>query len=835
MRLALVVLSLVGLAAAAPMLGAPRPTAAAASFEKAVRPFVARHCARCHGSTVKSGGLDLQALRAATSITSHRSRWERVLQKLVAGQMPPPGAPRPPAAEVKAVTGWLSAQFARADGAAPPNPGRVTARRLNRGEYNNSVRDLLAVDLRPADDFPQDDSGYGFDNIGDVLSLSPVLMEKYLAAAERLARAALFGPEPVKPTLTQLRVPGRRIEPAAKALRDYDETGLTLPNALHALHRFPVEGEYAVRVILGGQRPAASEPLRIALWSDGEKVAERAYDPEGVASFEIDWQELGGQATDFRARFAGGEQWLAVSFPRMFEGLPASYEGPNPSQRPPPRPPDFTRGLPPPPPDATPEQLAEYQRRLEARRQRMLQRMQERPPANGARVNYLEITGPYDQPKGPSEPSLRKIYTCGHLRGGHGKGCAGRIVADFARRAFRRPLLPAETEQYLRLVDTARRQGDSLEEGICLAIQAILVSPHFLFRIERDRSLTPGAAHPVSQHELAARLSYFLWSSTPDDELLTLADRGALRKPEVLAAQVNRLLKDPRSRALVENFGGQWLEVRKLESVKPDRERFPQWDEYLRLSMRQETERFFEHLAREDRSILEFLDAPYTFLNERLARFYGIPGVSGPEFRKVALPAGERGGVLAQASVLTVSSYATRTSPVLRGRWILENLLNSPPPPPPPDVPNLDEAAIGTSATLRAQLEQHRTNSTCASCHARMDPLGFALENYDAIGAWRAQDGRFPVDASGALPDGRAFNGPDGLKALLKADREAFARCLTEKLLTYSLGRGLEAYDRRAVNAIAAGLPASGYRFSSLVLGIVNCLPFQQRKGERRG
>jgi hypothetical protein len=359
----------------------------------------------------------------------------------------------------------------------------------------------------------------------------------------------------------------------------------------------------------------------------------------------------------------------------------------------------------------------------------------------------------------------------------------------------------------------------------------MLVSPHFLFRIEKNR---PEDVYPISQHELASRLSYFIWSSMPDDELLRAADQGSLRKPAVLAAEVRRMLRDPRSRALAENFGGQWLELRKLESVTPDRQRFPEFEEYLRMSMRQETELFFDSIVRQDRSILDFIDANYTFLNERLAQFYNIPGVKGPEFRQVLLDGDtQRGGILTQASILTVSSYATRTSPVLRGKWILENILNAPPPPPPPGVPNLDETKVGSSASLRQQLEEHRKNATCASCHARMDPLGFGLENFDAIGAWRTHDGKFPIDASGTLPDGRSFQGPQELKAIIKADREAFVECLTEKLLTYALGRGLERYDRPAVKQIAARVAASDYRFSSLVLEIASSLPFQMRRGDQ--
>ena len=772
---------------------------------------------------MKSGELDLKPYTTAAAVLRDRDIWQRVLERLRAGEMPPAGMPRPDEAELKAVVGWIEGEFRRADLSAKPNPGRVTARRLNRAEYNNTVRDLLGVDFRPADDFPQDDSGYGFDNIGDVLSLSPVLMEKYLAAAEKVARTALFGAEPLQPTLVRLPRDWRKFEQSATPLFDYDLTGLSLPNSLHATHRFPVDGEYTFRAFLGGVRPAGSEPLELALWIDGRQVQARRFDPADVASFAQDRQEMWGMAQDFRAKVSAGDHWVAVSILRLYEGLPVSYQGPRPSRLPVPPPPVFKHR-----PDLPPERIEELRKAFEARRAEIV-------PANDAIITHVDLGGPFEQPRGPSAESLKKVYSCGHLDGRHQPACASRIVTNLARRAFRRPVTAQEAERFVNLLTTVQKDGGTFEEGVSLALQAMLVSPHFLFRIERDPE-APGAAdaHPVSQHELASRLSYFLWSSMPDEELLRCADEGTLRRPEVLAGQVRRMLKDQKTRALVENFGGQWLELRKLDSVKPDRERFPEFGEYLRMSMRRETEMFFESIVREDRSILDFIDGKYTFLNERLAQFYKIPEVKGPEFRRVDLTGhAQRSGILTQASILTVSSYANRTSPVLRGKWILENLLAAPPPPPPPDVPNLDEAKIGESASLRKQLEQHRTNPVCFSCHARMDPLGFGLENFNAIGAWRTEDGKFAVDASGSLPDGRSFKGPDELKAILRADRDAFARGLTEKMLTYALGRGLENYDRRTVEEIAVRVAADNYSFSGLVREIVGSQPFQMRGGER--
>jgi hypothetical protein len=400
------------------------------------------------------------------------------------------------------------------------------------------------------------------------------------------------------------------------------------------------------------------------------------------------------------------------------------------------------------------------------------------------------------------------------------------------RRAFRRPVTPAEVNGFVSLARAARQQGESFEDAIGLGLQAVLVSPDFLFRIERDRAVPAGRhAHAISEHELAARLSYFLWASMPDARLRRLADQGRLRAPGVLDAEVRRMLQDAKARALVEEFGGQWLQVRALESVAPDKDRFPDFDDYLRLSMRRETDLFFERIVREDRSILDFLRAQETFVNERLARHYGLQGVSGPAFRRVSLPGPERGGVLTHASVLTVSSYATRTSPVLRGKWILENLLDAPPKDPPPGVVNLDEAKTGEGASVREQLEAHLADPTCAACHRRMDPLGFGLEHYDAIGRWRDEDGGGAIDASGRLPDGRTFEGPAALRAILADEEEAFTKALTSKLLTYALGRGLQPADRQTVRTIARAMPARDYRFSGLVLEIVTSPQFQMRRG----
>lgn len=805
---------------------APGGTASAAPpsrdghFESAVKPFLQTNCYLCHGARLKNADVDLQAFENVAAIVADPEVWEKAIVKMRTRQMPPPPMQPPDEAEAASITDWLESEIDRAERRKPHDPGRVTARRLNRTEYNNTVRDLLGVTLRPADDFPQDDTGYGFDNVADVLSLSPVLMEKYMASAERVARAALFGPGDVKPTMARLQPPGAKIDPSPTPLFEYDVTGLSLPNALHVTHRFPIEGEYLFRVVLSGVRPAGSEPAQIGFWLDGQKVEMQTLDPDGAGSFYDDRQDFSGKTREFHAKVTAGEHWIAATIERLYEGLPVKYAGPNPSKRPPPPPPEFK-----PRPGLTPEKLAEARKRFE-------EKLADVAPANDARVRHFEITGPFEPLKGPSRASLKKLYACGHLIGAHGPSCLRRNVTALARRAYRRPVTPAEVAPLVRLASEARQQGDSFEDALSLAVQAILVSPDFLFRLEKDPRAAD-AIRPVGPHELASRLSYFLWASMPDEELLRAADAGTLRTPAVLAAQVRRMLADEKASALVEAFGGQWLQFRALESIAPDRERYPTFDNHLRLAMRRETELFFDSIVREDRSVLDLIDGPYTFLNERLARHYGIGGVLGQEFRKVYLAsAGHRSGVLTHASVLTVSSYANRTSPVLRGKWILDNLLAAPPPDPPAGTPRLDESKIATGGSLRQQMEAHRTNATCAACHQRMDPLGFGLENYDAIGAWRAEDGQFPIDASGKLPDGRGFSGPAEMKTILKGDRDAFAVAITEKMLTYALGRGLERYDKRTVKTIARRLADREYRFSALVDEIVKSTPFIMRRGD---
>jgi mono/diheme cytochrome c family protein len=622
-RVALPALALLTLAAGrAPAADQPPQPG---SFTKQVAPLLKQYCTGCHGGAKPRGGLALDAFRDDASAAKSREVWDRVLKNVRAGDMPPAKKPRPTAAEVDTLAAWVEATFARVD-CGKIDPGRPTIRRLNRVEYNNTIRDLTGVDFQPAEDFPADDVGNGFDNIGDVLSLPPILLEKYLAAAEKITDTAFKTP----------------------ALR---------------------------------KRIMISEP----------------------------------------------------------------------------------------------------------------------------------------------SPQLSQLE------------CSRKIVENFARRGYRRPVGPEEVDRLVRFVRLAESQGDGFERGIELAVEAVLVSPHFLFRVELDPvapRLSPAVSHPVSDYELATRLSYFLWSTMPDEELFARAKDGTLHKPDVLEAQVRRMLQDPKAQALIENFGDQWLGLRNLRTMTPDPAAFPGFDEPLRSAMLRETELFFGAIVREDRSILDFLDADFTFVNARLAKHYGIPGVQGEQFQRVKPTDGRRGGLLTQASVLTVTSNPTRTSPVKRGKWILENILNAPPPPPPPNVPELKETKL-LSGTLRQRMEQHRANPSCASCHARMDPLGFCLENYDAVGAWRTTDGGLPIDPSGTLPGGQSLRDPAELKAVLKGRAEEFGRCLAEKILTYALGRGLEPADKCTVDQVVAALGKGQYKFSRLVLEIVKSESFQKRRGKR--
>jgi mono/diheme cytochrome c family protein len=777
--------------------------------------FVQKSCIGCHNTKVKSGNVDLKATQTPKTFEEDRETWEKVVEKLKTGQMPPPGSPRPPDATILNIAHWLESEFARQDRMVKPDAGRVNARRLNRADYNNTIRDLLGIDIRPADNFPADTAAYGFDNISDALNLSPELLEKYVDAAERAVRTALFGPERLKPSAVHYSAPVRINDSRSgsalpKDLFHYDLTGLSTLHSAHFIHRFPVDAEYSFRLVLNGHRPNQSEPAHPALFIDGKLIKE----------FEVDATDLEGQIVEVRAPVTAGEHLLSETYLRAYHGLPPSYNGPEPSTRP-------------------PEPLISARGKLTEKDIETLRKYGTRIKTDSIekrvdnRFESIDVGGPFNQVTTASPESLRHIYVCGHAPGKHNDSCARTIVTAFAGRAFRRPVTPREVDQYLGFVTLARQQGDSFEEGIATALQAILVSPNFLYRIERDRPVPAGSpAVPVGSYELASRLSYFLWSSMPDVELLRVAGQGKLREPAVLEAQVKRMLRDPKSSALVENFAGQWLQFKNIDVVRPDLERFPMFDEGLRQAMRRETELLLESTLREDKSIATLLDTDYTFVNERLAEHYGIEGIYGSEFRRISINDPRRRGLLGQASILTVTSYPNRTSPTIRGKWILEQLLGTPPPPPPPNVPSLKDDASVHAVTMRQRMEQHRANPACAVCHRLMDPLGFSLENFDGLGRWRDSTGpgSGTIDSSGVLPDGTKFSGPEGLREVLLDRRDSFVETFTERLLTYALGRGVEEYDQPVIRKIVRDAAADDRRWSAIILGIVKSTPFQMKR-----
>jgi hypothetical protein len=727
--------------------------AADGAFDKTVAPVLAKTCSPCHNGQSAAGGLDITAFTKAGSLTESRDGWEIILRKLKSGQMPPKGVPRP--AQMDSVIQYLDGEFNK----GAPDPGRVTARRLNRAEYTNTIRDLLAVDFRAEKSFPTDDLGSGFDNVGDVLTISPVLMEKYMSAAQRISERALGTVALPKPLETEYAV-------KFKNVRRLD------PSTIEGPVRIDFDGEYEIHFGLQGERPAGSKPVKLAFYMDGKVLQTIMAEtkPSGLVYFDPFSEEK------IRLFLPEGEHVFRAAFLDD----------------------DFVKTL-------TGKDL--------------LDRKKNKFP------DSMTFIGPY--PAKVEKASRKKILICDP---NSGQACVEKIVATLARRAYRRPVTAKEVASLMRFTALAKAEGQTTEQGIQLALQAMLVSPNFLFRIEHDPKTAE--AHPVSDLELASRLSYFLWSSMPDEELLTLAEAGKLRTPGTLDAQVKRMLADERSAAIADNFAGQWLELRNLDVVKPDPQKFPAWGPDLRDAMKTETRLFFDYVLRENRPISDFLDARYTFLNEKLAKFYGIDSVTGPDFRRVELATDQRGGLLGQASVLTVSSYPTRTSVVIRGKYILQNILGDPPPPPPADVPLLDEGSIGTAASLRQQMEKHRASPVCASCHNKMDPLGFGLENYDGIGHWRTMDGKFPVDASGTLPNGKTFGTPAAMRSELMSQLPQFSRCVIEKMLTFALGRGLQSYDGRTIDEIDRKVAAGGYPFQSVIYETVRSLPFQSRRGE---
>jgi hypothetical protein len=748
-----------------------KPTPEEAAFRERVVPLLTKYCADCHGPEKPKAGVDLTRYTDLEAVARDRKTWDRVLDNVGSGLMPPSDHPQPTDEESTFLTEWVEARVTKAECDGTPRPGRVTIRRLNRVEYDNTIRDLVGVDFHPAADFPTDDVGYGFDNIGDVLTLSPILLEKYLDAAEQIAARAILTDRTDRGQLKTWRAGelrragGERFGEEARILASQGEIGVTF--------EVTNEGEYAFRVRAFGQQ-AGDEVVKMALRLDGAELG----------TLDVPAVEGMAETYEVRAPFAPGQHRLAVAFVNDF------YD----------------------------EHAADKEH---SDRNLVIER--------------LEVQGPFRDEPLPLPESHTRIIAREPAENSapSWRDCARESLGRFATRAYRRPVQPSELDGLLGLVEMARQDGASFPEAMQLAVEAVLVSPHFLFRVELDRGdAGAGAALPLGDYELASRLSYALWSSLPDDELFELARQGKLRDPETLAAQARRLIRDPKAEALVENFAVQWLQLRNLDAINPNRRIFPGYDRRLKEDMLTETRRFFAGVMTEDRSILEFLDSDYTYLNARLAKHYGIEGVEGDEFRRVALQGDQRGGLLTQASVLTVTSNPRRTSPVKRGKWVLEQILGTPPPPPPPDVPELNESREAVkSASLRERLEQHRSDPGCATCHSRMDPLGFVFENYDALGAWREKDGSFLIDPSGSLPSGESFAGPKQFKGFLLDKKDQFTRSLTEKLLTYALGRGLDPDDACEVDRIAAEVAKDGYRFSRLVVEIVTSVPFRMREG----
>ena len=752
-------------------------TAAAVDSPRAV---LDRYCVTCHNERTLAGGLALDTADPG-QVGHDPALWEKVLGKLRTGMMPPDRRPRPDASTYTSLVSYFETALDQT-AALASNPGRPAAHRLNRAEYTNAVRDLLGLEIDGRALLPADESGYGFDNIGDVLSLSPGLLERYLLAAAKISRQAVGDPT-LRPTTAIYKTSPL----LAQNTRVSDDLPLGSRGGLAVEHHFPLDGEYLLKVSLRGR---ARAPHQLEIRIDRERVATFA---------------LGDRPTlEVSLPVTAGTRLVGVSFAGFIgQSLPVDAR--------------------PPPPPITSFTYTLY--------------------PNDPAVEQVEILGPYNGVVPADTPARQRIFVCrpsSTAPAEDARGCASEIVASLATRAYRRPATEADVAALMAAYDAGRRDGGGIEDGIRWTIESILVSPKFLFRIEdQPATATAGAPYRISDIDLAARLSFFLWSSIPDSELIDLATEERLSDPDVLEQQVRRMLADPRSRSLVENFAGQWLYLRNLPSVAPDATQFPEFDDNLRDAFRRETELFFDDQLRGDHGVLDLLSADHTFVNERLARHYGIPNVYGGHFRRVTWPADDdrRAGLLGHGSLLTVTSYPHRTSPVVRGKWLLENLLGAPPPPPPSDVPGLEEPVDQERAAgMRERMAQHRSNPVCASCHARIDPLGFALENFDAVGRWRETEGSAgtAIDASGALPDGATFDGPAAFRAALLVEPWAgeFTRTVTGKLLTYALGRGLESYDAPVVRQIMRDAEADGHRWSSLILGIVKSVPFQMRRAD---
>jgi mono/diheme cytochrome c family protein len=753
------------------------------------RALLDRYCVTCHNEQLRTADLMLDKMNIS-DISNSPDIWEKVLRKLSAGQMPPQGMPRPDQSDLNAMTSYLESELDTLT-QMDPNPGRrVAVHRLNRAEYANAVRDLLAVNIDEESLLPADDAGGGFDNIADILSISPLHMERYMSAARQISRLAIGD--------TQIP-PDTKLYEISEFFDQQDRVSEDLPFGSHGglavSHRFPLSGEYEVKIRL--QRTeylyvrGIAEPHNIDIRLDGKRVklftigGEHVGIADGIQAADTippdfnqaEYERNADDILEVRIPIEAGTHTIGVTFLKEF--------------------------------------FAAENMRIES----------------DIGVSNLTITGPFDAMGPGITASREKILSCMPSGPQDEEACARRILSKLARAAYRRPVVDTDLEELMSFYrDASEQQG--FESGVQMAIRRILISPEFLFRIERDPAgIEPGENYAISDLELASRLSFFIWSSIPDEELLNLAENGRLREPEVLKQQVVRMLTDNRSSALVENFAGQWLYLRNIKTINPSKDIFSEFDENLRQAFRTETELFFQSMIREDRPIPELLGADYTFLNQRLAEHYGISGIYGNRFRRVVLEDENRHGLLGQGSILTVTSIANRTSPVIRGKWVLENLLGTPPPDAPANVPALKEKGEGgTALTMRQQMEQHRANPPCSGCHKLMDPIGFALENFDGVGQWRDTEAGAPINPAGTLPDGTNIGGAADLREALLSRPEQLVHTVTEKMLIYALGRGLEYYDAATVRQIIRNTRNNDYRWSSLILGIVNSTPFQMRR-----
>lgn len=734
----------------APLLAAdPEPDPAAAlSYADQIRPLMMKYCGECHQGDKAEAGIAIDLLTEAKAGTVDRSKWKKIHTQVANKIMPPVDEAQPTDDERNQLTAWINARALTVQCSGPVFPGRVTVRRLNRAEYNNTIRDLFGIDFQPAATFPADDTGYGFDNIGDVLTLPPVLLERYLEAAEQITHRAILAPD--EDFLREVSKDGRVLASTDEARHEFD---------------FPADGDYFLRVKVYADQ-AGDELAKMALRLDGKDLEE--YEIKAANAGET-------QTIEKRISATSGKKNVGAAF------------------------------------------LNDYYKQLDGKAE-----------DRNLHIVSIAVAGPIGKLAGEPPESHRRIMIAQPESPAEIEAAARKILGRIVPLAWRRPVPDEELDRLAGLVRRVTDDSASFERGVQTALQAVLVSPRFLFRIEEDPE---SGIRDLDAYELASRLSYFLWASTPDEALLESARTGLLTQPAELERQTRRLLADPRSRSIVDNFASQWLQLRSLANVSPNPRRFPKFTKELRIDMRRETEMLFETILQEDRSIIEFLSADYTFVNQRLAELYKIEGVTGDEFRRVTVDPEQRGGLLGQASILTVTSNPTRTSPVKRGKWILENLLAAPPPPAPANVPPLKESTRREpiELTLKERMAQHRNNPACAACHQLMDPLGFGLENYDAIGTWRTSDGFADVDATGDLPDGRHFSGPRELRSILLERSDDFRRCFTERLLTYALGRGLEYFDECAVRQIVEFSKGHEDKMSAYVLGIVNSPAFRQR------